>query len=222
MGRSYIPIFLDWTEVTEGLNDQEKGRLIDAMVLYARGGDWAEKLKGAERILFPAFRAQIDRSGDISAKRKAAGSIGGSSNKANGSKIKQTEANVSKTSKPKQTEAKKKNNNKEEEVKEEESAATTTTAAALSDEQVDEYRQMQDTLFEKAEQIGLSLSSDIMQKLIDAAADYGQDRVLYALTEASECGVVNWRYISTILKAPKQKQQPVATVDDEFAGMTRW
>ena len=212
MGKQYIPIFLDWVEVTKELTATEKGRLIDAMVTYASGGNWAEILKGTEKILFPAFRGQIDRSGEISAKRKAAGSIGGSSEKANVSKNKQNEANESKTE---QTEAKKKRKKNKEEVVEEE---TTTTA---TDEQVDAYNAMQSELFDKAEEIGLQLSSDIMQKIVDAAADYGQERVMYALTEASECGVVNWRYISAILKNPKQQKQTVA-VDDEFAGMTRW
>ncbi len=61
MAETYVPIYLDWTEVTEELNDQEKGRLIDAIVLYKAGGDWQDRIKGNERYLFPAFRKQMDR-----------------------------------------------------------------------------------------------------------------------------------------------------------------
>ena len=61
MANGYVPIFFDWPEVTGELNAQEKGRLIDAIVEYARGGDWQEQIKGNERYLFPAFRQQIDR-----------------------------------------------------------------------------------------------------------------------------------------------------------------
>ena len=42
MADKYVPIFYDWIEATQELNAQEKGRLIDAIVLYARGGDWQE------------------------------------------------------------------------------------------------------------------------------------------------------------------------------------
>ena len=91
--REYVPIFFDWVEVTGELNAQEKGRLIDAIVLYAQGGDWQEQIKGNERYLFPAFRKQIDRANEISEVRKATGSVGG---QAKASKEKQTEANDSK------------------------------------------------------------------------------------------------------------------------------
>lgn len=57
----YIPVFLDWLEETQELNSQEKGRLIDALVTYARGGDWQEQIKGNERYVFPVFRGKIDR-----------------------------------------------------------------------------------------------------------------------------------------------------------------
>jgi hypothetical protein len=69
MCRTYVPIFLDWLQVTEELNAQEKGRLIDAIVAYAAGGDWQEQIKGNERYLFPAFRRQIDRENEISSIR---------------------------------------------------------------------------------------------------------------------------------------------------------
>ena len=64
--KDYVPIFFDLVEVTGELNAQEKGRLIDAIVLYAQGGDWQEQIKGNERYLFPAFKKQIDRANEIS------------------------------------------------------------------------------------------------------------------------------------------------------------
>lgn len=97
MAESYVPIFFDWTEVTEELNAQEKGRLIDAIVVYARGGDWQEQIKGNERYLFPAFKQQIDRAREISKVRAEAGASGG---KARG-KRKQAEANATEENKNK-------------------------------------------------------------------------------------------------------------------------
>lgn len=97
----YIPVFLDWTEATQELNSQEKGRLIDAMVMYARGGDWQEQIKGNERYVFPMFRGQIDRHmNKVEALRE--------NGKRGGSKPKQTEAN---SSKRKQSQANNNNNN---------------------------------------------------------------------------------------------------------------
>lgn len=113
MAKEYVPIFFDWLQVTEELNDQEKGRLIDAIVLFASGGDWQDRIKGNERYLFPAFREQINRSNQISEARAIAGS-----------KPKQTET---KANKPEQTETNgakaneeedNNNNNKEDEKKE--------------------------------------------------------------------------------------------------------
>lgn len=72
MADKYVPIFYDWPEATQELNDQEKGRLIDALVIYARGGDWQERIKGNERYAFPMFRLQIDRAKNISSIRATA------------------------------------------------------------------------------------------------------------------------------------------------------
>ena len=97
MADKYVPIFFDWPEATRELKAQEKGRLIDAIVLYARGGDWSELLEGNERYVFPMFQLQIDRANNISSKRAEAGFAGGKQNQAKPSKPKQTEANRSKT-----------------------------------------------------------------------------------------------------------------------------
>ena len=59
---SYLKIFLYWTEVTRKLKDQEKGRLIDALVAYAKGDeDVDSRLTGNEVYVFPMFKLQIDR-----------------------------------------------------------------------------------------------------------------------------------------------------------------
>ena len=103
MALEYVPVFWDWIEVTGELNDQEKGRLIDAMVMYSRGGDWQDRIKGNERYLFPAFQMQIERAREKSDKRADAGATGGKQAQANASKAEQNKANASKR---KQTQAK--------------------------------------------------------------------------------------------------------------------
>ena len=87
MAQKYTPIWDDWFEVTQELNAQEKGRLIDAIVAYDNGGDWQEQIKGNERYVFPGYRARIDRYNEICGMRISS---------AKQSKVKQTEAKVSK------------------------------------------------------------------------------------------------------------------------------
>lgn len=77
MAKPYVPIFFDWLEVTGELTDDEKGRLIDAIVMYAAGMEYKERMTGAERVLFPAYKAGMERMNEKSKKRAEAGSKGG-------------------------------------------------------------------------------------------------------------------------------------------------
>ena len=63
MPRNYIMVYFDWIESTQELTAEEKGRLIDAMVLYARGDE--VKLVGNERFVFPIMRQQLDRAAEV-------------------------------------------------------------------------------------------------------------------------------------------------------------
>lgn len=65
----YIKLFYDWIDSTCSLADDEKGRLIDAMVIYARDGVEVE-LPGNERFVFPVFRLQLDRDRDCYARSR--------------------------------------------------------------------------------------------------------------------------------------------------------
>lgn len=57
---SYVKAFFDWPEQMSALKDDEKGRLFVAILKYGETGEIPE-MQGAERILFPVFKAQIDR-----------------------------------------------------------------------------------------------------------------------------------------------------------------
>ena len=96
MAEPYYTLYFNWIEDTQELNDQEKGRLIDAIVLYARGDDWQERIKGNERYVFPIYKNQLDRARRLSEVRAEAGAKGGNQNQARNSKVKQSEANRSK------------------------------------------------------------------------------------------------------------------------------
>lgn len=95
MAQHYTPIWDDWFEVTQELNAQEKGRLIDALVAYDNGGDWQDQIKGNERYVFPGFKARIDRWQETCDSRKQA--------KANDNKIEQKNQNATKISESNKT-----------------------------------------------------------------------------------------------------------------------
>lgn len=62
MDMAYVKVYADWAKATAKLKDAEKGRLIDAMVVYATTGeDRSDSLSGNEQYLFPMFQASIDR-----------------------------------------------------------------------------------------------------------------------------------------------------------------
>lgn len=94
MGKEFLPIFLDFNETTQDLDDAQCGRLIRALVDYANGNDY--ELEGMELMAFRFLKGSIDRNAKLSAIRAEAGSKGGKQTQANASKNKQTEANESK------------------------------------------------------------------------------------------------------------------------------
>lgn len=57
--RSHLKVYFDFEAKTAEYSDEEKGRLLLAMLRYARDGE-EQTLTGNERFVFPVFRAQID------------------------------------------------------------------------------------------------------------------------------------------------------------------
>ena len=93
--RCYVKAYYDWIEQTAALEDDEKGRLFVAILEYARSGEIPDTL-GRESLLFPVFKAVVDRDAQKSGALAQNGAAGGRASKANASKRKQTQANVSK------------------------------------------------------------------------------------------------------------------------------
>ena len=107
----YVPIYLDWLDVTQDLTAEEKGNLIDAVVAYAAGKDIDSFLSGGAKIAFRFMKGQVDRNKEISEARS----------KARSNKQEQTETNENKpeqksTKSPKEKE-KEKDKDKEKENK---------------------------------------------------------------------------------------------------------
>ena len=64
MALSFLKVRVNFDQVTEALTDEEKGRLLLAMVRYAQDGE-EPQLSGSERILWPVCRADIIREKEI-------------------------------------------------------------------------------------------------------------------------------------------------------------
>ena len=116
MSREYIPLFLDFNEITQDLSDEECGRLVRAIVDYANDQDYESRLCGAEKIAFRFLKGTIDRNAAISEKRAQAGAKKPRRDDANDSKPEQTETNENKTEQT-ETNSLNKNNNKKQEQK---------------------------------------------------------------------------------------------------------
>ena len=196
MALEYVPVFWDWIEVTGELNDQEKGRLIDAMVMYSRGGDWQDRIKGNERYLFPAFRQQIERARTMSEKRSDAGATGGKQAQANASKAKQIKANASKR---KQTQANASKIAKKEEEEKKEVATTGCGGGFLTDDEAQAISARLDEVYAEAERCGFTCTAREIDELTALSAEHGAERVCDAIRIASDRGKPNLGYLRGIL-----------------------
>ena len=196
MALEYVPVFWDWIEVTGELNDQEKGRLIDAMVMYSRGGDWQDRIKGNERYLFPAFRQQIERARTMSEKRSDAGATGGKQAQANASKAKQIQANASKR---KQTQANASKIAKKEEEKEKVVATTDSGGGFLTEAEAQALSARLDEVYAEAERCGFTCTAREIDELTALASEHGAERVCDAIRIASDRGKPNLGYLRGIL-----------------------
>lgn len=94
MSKCYVKAYYDWIEQTAALSDAERGRLFIAVLEYARSG-LDPKLDGRESILFPVFRATIDRDNKVAKINAQNGALGGRGNKAAESETKRNKATES-------------------------------------------------------------------------------------------------------------------------------
>lgn len=102
----YIKVFVDNLDALESLTDSQRGKLFTAILRYGRDRTEPE-LKGAAKVLFPIFKAQIDREivgmEETAKIRSRAGRIGGQVSsqakrvQSESSKTKQMLTNASKT-----------------------------------------------------------------------------------------------------------------------------
>lgn len=105
MAKKYVKAYFDWIEQMSALSDAEKGRLFTAILEYARSGREPEN-SGREGLVFPTFKATLDREAEIAAINAENGAKGGRP-------VKPTETENNRT-KPNKTENNRKKSDKTE------------------------------------------------------------------------------------------------------------
>lgn len=197
----YVPIFYDWIEQTQELSAVEKGRLIDAIVLYARGGAWQEMINGNERYAFPFFRAQIDRArekSEVAAQvHRECGKLGGrprkNQNNQNGF-----------------PETKKTHNEYNYKYNYENNNDNGNGISAAVDASLD-----LNSLPAYASSNLQYLSPRNMEELLSFADDLPDDLIRYAIDQGCAAGKRTWAYVRAILNA--YVQQGIKTVGEAKA-----
>ena len=61
---SYVKLFYSFNSETSALTDAEVGRLVRQLLAFGERGDTQHYLRGNERLLFPVYRAQLERDGE--------------------------------------------------------------------------------------------------------------------------------------------------------------
>lgn len=204
----YVMVFHDWPEATRALSYQEKGRLIEAIVKYARGDDdWEELLKGNERFLFPMFQAQIDRSAaqreQAAQAHRASGKLGGRPKNQNG--FEETKQNQNGFAETKKTYNKDNNNNKDKDNNKDnnnhhhdDGAGTVEAYASLNLQH---------------------MSPGNIQDMIGYMQDLPDDVIRFAIDEACSNGAPRWAYVSSILAG--YIREGIRTVGDARAAKAK-
>lgn len=187
MAQHYTPIWDDWPTVTRELNDQEKGRLIDAIVAYDNGGDWQERIKGNERYVFPGFQARIDRYKE-----------------ANAGKTKDKDTETEKTEKTKKSESDKKNKKTENHkvyVYDNDIDSNSGNSGDARAREDDFFAVTVDPMIVKVQRELNGLTDTHYQALNDYREELTDEVVSHAIDNAVANGTRNWSYVESILRA---------------------
>lgn len=216
MELSYVKVFLDWEERTETLSDAEKGRLMTAIVQYAKSGIQPD-LQGAERHVFPTFRLQIDRDKaeleSLSAARSESGKKGGRPKKA-------TEANAISEKQKNQMLFSESKKSKEERKKKKEKEDI--IIGFMTEDEMDiaaaENTINNKKIIDAMENAGMNTSNVAIDAVIALGVEHGVERVVECIEKAAlhaKEKAVSVAYVKAILedkKKPAQQRNPLKIV----------
>ena len=197
---NYLKVWTNFRDVIQSLEDSEKGRLFDAMLLYAETGEEPEVFTGNEKVIWPVAKRDIDMAMQWRETCKANGSKGGRpKTKGNPTKPTKTQQNPNE---PKETlKEKKGNENKRNEMK----------SSFMDDDDAAEIQREHDRVFLAAEDAGFKMSNTVRARLISLYTVHGLDKLLAGFMECATHGVPTIAYLEAVLKG-KPKQKPAVKV----------
>jgi hypothetical protein len=183
------------------LSDDEKGRLFDAMLLYAESFTEPSGFTGNERFVWPAAKQWIDLTYSESVRLTENGKKGGRP-KTKENQTKPTETSGNQTE-PNKSHKVKEGNIKEGNVKEN----NIMESSFIGDDTAAEIQREHDRVFLAAEDSGFKMSNTVRARLIALYADYGLDKMLAGFMECANHGATNLAYLEAVLKGTGKKPQ---------------
>lgn len=193
----YLKVWTTFRDVMQPLSDAEKGRLFDAMLLYAESFIEPAGLTGNERFVWPAAKQWIDLTYSENIRLTENGKKGGRP-KTNKNQTEPNETNENQQ-KPNKSHKVKESNIKESNIKE---------SSFISDEEAAEIQGEHDRVFLAAEDSGFKMSNTVRARLIALYAEYGLDKMLAGFMECATHGVPTIAYLDAVLKG-SGKRKPV-------------
>ena len=189
MSKEFMPLFLDFNEVTQDLSDEQCGRLIRALVSYANGQEYP--LQGAEMIAFRFMKGYVDRNKVLSKVRAEAGAKGGQQTAANHSKMKQDEAKDSKMT-----------INNDIHIYENDDIKTVAADDTIQEDHAH--------LIKAAEDAGFRISESVRNELLTLLTDHGLQKMLEGIRACSEHDAMSLAYLRAVLKGDAKKPKVAA------------
>jgi hypothetical protein len=198
----YLKIWTNFRDSISPLNDAEKGRLFDAMLLYAETGEQTD-FKGNERYIWPTAKQAIDRAAQKAETLRQNGSKGGRPPKKAETNGNQTKPNETKQNQTKTNESylfdKDKENIKEKEEEDKEDTRTREDMPfGLTDDDIQTSLDRRQQLEDAARSIGLQVTEAGMMYGERLVQEYGLEKVLDSIKKAVD--VPKWAYVEGICK----------------------
>ena len=210
----YLKVWTSFRDIMKPLSDDEKGRLFDAMLLYAESFTEPSGFIGNERFVWPAAKQWIDLTYSESLRLTENGKKGGRP------KTKENQTKPIKTNNN-QTEPNKSHKVKEGNIKEN----NITEFSFISDDTAAEIQHDHDRVFTAAEDAGFKMSNMVRARLIALYADNGLDKMLSGFNECATHGAPNLAYLEAVLKGtgkkkPQMKVLPAQQYDQrDYSGV---
>ena len=199
----YLKIWTSFRESISPLNDAEKGRLFDAMLLYAETGELPD-FKGNERYIWPTAKQAIDRAAQKAETLRQNGSKGGRPPKPEETKKNQTKANESERNQTKANESylfDKEKENIKKENKDNDNNAHAGMPFGLTDEDIQASIARNEQIEDTAKGAGLNTSEISMVTARRYADEYGLEKLLDAIRKtALNAAKPSWAYVEGVLK----------------------